>query len=197
MTSVDFCCDGFSLVSNFARASVNPRRLRLRRCERSCGPRSCDVSRSRRPRSEKQMYDEDTSANGTSASVGRSSWMRPARGGADGFPSRARGRIFLVGADRVPVRCHGGFGASRPAPLHGRLRRRPAQSVKNRSLTGRVGSVATADRGAPEPGLTRTPPFRRVVNHHMHVKSAVHRPVLRAEVRGRLPSDPSKSGGGL
>jgi hypothetical protein len=53
---------------------------------------------------------------------------------------------------------------------HGRLRTRPAQSVKNRSLTGGVGSVATADRGPPEPGLTRTPPHRWVVIRHRLVK---------------------------
>jgi hypothetical protein len=42
--------------------------------------------------------------------------------------------------------------------------------VKNRSLTGGVESVATVDRGPPEPGLTRTPPHRWVVNRHRLVK---------------------------
>jgi hypothetical protein len=58
------------------------------------------------------MLVKDRSANGTSASVGRSArtmrsnsrdwpgWMRRSLRGAEELPIHAQGRVFLVGADR-------------------------------------------------------------------------------------------------
>jgi hypothetical protein len=66
----------------------------------------------------------------------------------------------------------------RSAPPNGPLRRRPAHSEKNRSLSGGWGSVATTNREPPQPALTSTPNSSTGRPRPLAWGSAVDRPIL-------------------
>ena len=99
---------------------------------------------------EEVSYPKDRSANGTSANDGRglSGWMRLSLGNAEELPLHvqgihAQGRIFAVGADRVPVRSF--------LPCVGRIRHRSedvaAASVSASASARRSPTVARAPAG--------------------------------------------------